>query len=125
MSFPRAISDDMAPTFKALWRSEMTTREVAAHFGVAQGTVHRTAERLGLAARSVARSRDAGRVTEAPRSEDAVSLPCIGSTGFWTPKRDAAVIRTGGRYGNVSKLADRWGVASSRILARWHLLRAG
>ncbi len=42
---------------------------------------------------------------------------------FWTPKRDASVIKTGGLYSKINALADRWGVPATRITGRWHQLR--
>lgn len=42
---------------------------------------------------------------------------------FWTPERDAAVLRTKGRYQDINHLAERLGITSQRIVARWHQLR--
>ena len=61
-----------------------------------------------------------------PRRVDAVKevvVPSVSGAPFWTLERDNRVRETGGRYGSVAALAADLGVASPKVLGRWHQLR--
>lgn len=60
----------------------------------------------------------------APVEVEPEDLPQVAGAPFWTPARDAQVIETQGRYRAMAELADRLGLSSTRINARWHLLKA-
>jgi hypothetical protein len=124
--------------FRQMWADGLTARVIAAHFDVPQATVSRMAIRYSLPhrdLRSLKRHRDDTEVRVAAQKKSAQARldkmirrrgeGKILTTNFWTYDRDLAVFQSGGAYGAVNKLAKEWGVNSNRIMARWHVLRAG
>jgi len=107
--------------FAKLARSVGSLEDIATAYGVHLSTVGKRMRRQGLTPSTAPR---AARVA-VPRPERAAvpdGGPC--RTEFWTPARDAKVIEAQGKYAAINPLADAWGVTPSRIVARWHLLRA-
>ena len=43
--------------------------------------------------------------------------------GRWTPHRDKLILETGGRYSEIADLSERWGLGTTTIMARYHILR--
>lgn len=58
-----------------------------------------------------------------PPAPAPVPMPMAGAPD-WTADRDAAVLQSKGRLADLSALAARWGLATARVTARWHILRA-
>ncbi|MEQ8292505.1 MAG: hypothetical protein RIA08_09885 [Roseovarius sp.] len=64
-----------------------------------------------------------GRLSEAsgiPAKPKRSTLPAD-----WTEYHDSRLRNAKGRYGQIAKLSDEWGIATGALVARWHLLRAG
>lgn len=139
----RVIVDDAR--FRALWDSDLTAEEIGDLYGVTLNAVSHAARRYGLPPRRPGRV--AGRrapVAPVPDVPDAPDADSAGAAArdlmarlerarvtravpvppFWTQARDWSVIEAGGAYARLAELAARWGVAFSRVLARWHVLRA-
>lgn len=64
---------------------------------------------------------------ERPQGEGAPAAPLSGRP-CWTPDRDAAlaaVVRDGGGYSELARLADAWGLRMVDVQTRYHRVRAG
>ncbi|WP_243612949.1 helix-turn-helix domain-containing protein [Shimia aestuarii] len=61
------------------------------------------------------------RVVAAPPVAEVVSAPVAHPN--WSVEQEAAIRASEGRYAEIGKLADAWGIPSTRIIAHWHVLR--
>lgn len=62
------------------------------------------------------------RVTLAPEAVNGPTAPV--AHPFWTPSRDAMILRTEGRYADLSAVAEALGRPMATVLQRWHQVRA-
>ncbi len=130
MAGKRVIEDTSA--FRAMWHSDMQTREIAAHYGVRPPAVCRAAKRFGLTSRmrggdwspGSGAARDRG-AQDDQQSEKCLSVPETPPHPFFTVNHDARILQTGGCWRALDALAGEWGQPVQRILARFHRLRAG
>lgn len=133
----RQIPD--CPAFRRAWADVRPQSEVAAEFRVSRGAVGHARLRYGYPRRQdVQEIWGARRVTawiaaapdpdpEPPRDEPAAKeAPAVPSLAHprWSPREDAEVVRTRGRYAELSKTADRLGRSLREVQCRWHQLRA-
>ncbi len=123
-----------------LWKNAVRTSQIAEEFGVKRPAITRAANRYNYPPRS-----REGRELSAPmppcpcgsEKEAAVqlyhqaealqqaeaNLPEVRAVNCWSIERDVEILRSGGRYTALVKLADRWGETYQAITARWHKLR--
>lgn len=132
----RKISGDDVATLKALWAGDGPTREIGVQLGVKMGVVYGTAKRLGLPPRTHSFARmsthyhrrrkaeERAVAEEAPVVLTLKSLPAFQGVGNWSWERDLQILQTGGRYAEIAHLAEQWGIPTTRVVARWHLVRA-
>jgi len=122
------IPDDSR--FREFWTGGIPVAKIASEYGVSRHTVYSAARRYGMPLRDakgrVIRHRRAALVAAVQTCRDHRADRVAGPrpTDFWTPDRDARLLASGGGYAAISALAVEWGVASTKVMARWHLLRA-
>lgn len=104
--------------FASLWNGPKSIGVIASYLKCVATTVPRLAEYFDLDPRP----EQAKPMKGAPKGKP----PVVGLPGsdFWTEARDLKVLASKGRYGRVADLAKAFGIPSTRIMARWHLLRA-
>jgi hypothetical protein len=117
----------------ALWCGGLSLAALAKQVGYSEHVIRQRAKGFGLPCRHTAHDRGYEAVLAGP---SAVAAPLTAASDyspacsnhvmlvpFWTPARDARVVETRGRYGALAKLAVSLGESSSRVIARWHVLR--
>ena len=124
------------PTFRRMWRDKVPGAEIAARFGLKHaGSVHTAARRYDYPPRSgewcphelAALDPDEAPIEDpfgrgkGPVSTDAVRA--MRPDDRWPLDRDAALIRSGGRYAELCALAENWGLPFRAVQQRWHRLR--
>lgn len=111
---------------RQLWREGVPNKAIAAELGISRPYVSTLGQRLGLPRRvrggRVMEACQPRRVDEAPPIVPGADVP---RPPVWSVERDGAILATRGAYAELQALARDWGIASARIVARWHLLRAG
>lgn len=122
--------------FRDLWRDGVPEPEIARSLKITVSVVRHIRNELGLMPRPASgrktwRAREARKAApEAVPAAIAAPVAAPSRAGaprvkhpFWTPERDAAVLKTDGVYRNVAALAARIGKPTAAILYRWHQLR--
>ena len=114
--------------FAAQWASGLSCAEIGRAYGCSGETVSAAAARYNLPPRrergTVAQGHTARLVVDGRQIEPVKPIGrAVPSHDFWTEDRDELVRETGGRYGEINALADRWGFTANTVLARWHRLR--
>lgn len=119
-------------TFRRLWQDRVPEPEIARRLGITQPVLRHIRDELGLSTRY---RRGRGPLAAAagpaplPRAAETVpvaaapSPPDLPAHPFWTPERDAVVLRTGGRYAEIAATAAALGKPSAAVVERWHRLR--
>jgi hypothetical protein len=126
------------PTFRQLWMERVSRTDIAGRFGVSLTDVTGLAKAYGYPERSSVRmvpqgpmpSRapvaDPKRLAEAaaPKKRDLPDFKAEAlATDRWSPDRIVAVFRTGGRYAELTALAQSWGVPLTALVGLWHRVR--
>lgn len=99
--------------FQELWQSDYSIADIAAQLRCRADTVDRLAEYFALGPRPERKG----------TGSDQGKLTNISGAAFWTPERDKQVRAAAGRYQAVAELAAELGVATTKVIARWHRLR--
>lgn len=118
--------------FTARWLAGATYPELYAEFAINCPAVRRLKAAYGLPHRNPSATREAAAALQARAKEreaeapapDAPKVPAMPAHPFWTPARDAVVIRTAGRYAAVAEIAAVLGKSPAAVMQRWHALRA-
>lgn len=132
----RQIPD--CPAFRRAWAEVGSHPEIAALFGVSRGAVGHARQRYGYPRRQDVQEIWGGRrvaawVAAAPDPDPRPPAPVAVVTPLpapsvahprWSAAEDAEVIRTQGRYAELSAAADRLGRSLREVQCRWHQLRA-
>lgn len=115
--------------FRCLWRDRVPEAEIAARFGITVAVVRHIRDELRLSPRQrrqrVHRKPEndpAPRVLQAPPSRP-VARDEVRPHPFWTPERDALVIKAGGNWSELAALALAFGRPMAALQQRWHRLR--
>ncbi len=109
MSRPSIITAEiLAP----MLQQGRTAQEIAAALCVQSPAVTRACHRLGLS------TPGKGRPRKKPDPEAAERKPAI-----LPDTREATLVATGGRYGDLRARAARWGVTETKARQEWHKLR--
>lgn len=132
----RQIPD--CPAFRRAWAEVRPHSEVAAQFGVSRGAVGHARLRYGYPRRQDVQEVWGARRVSAwiaaapdpdpePASADRASeaqpdVPTVAHPR-WSPREDAELMRTRGRYADLSEAADRLGRSLREVQCRWHQLR--
>lgn len=131
---------DSRKAFTVLWRSQKTTAEIAEIYGVRLKAVYAASKRFGLSTRNLPNPGRRGRavttvsgpdVNEAQARLDAAQrrlcdrrdAGAILTPPSWPLDRDVKVLRTGGQYQALNKLAADLGLPFAQVQARWHIVR--
>lgn len=124
--------------------THLTIQEAAAQMNLSPHTVEAAARRYGLTFARPGRSEAVAVAPDPspcqsdcpthrpvpggrrPRAPVAPPLPegAMLSAPAWSTDRDALILQAKGRYPKLHALATRWGMPASRLVARWHVLRA-
>jgi transposase len=121
--------------FRDMWDRGEKQDVIAKHFGVSHGLVSANAKRYGYPVRP--RVRDARRGSGArhstkiaPSRQSQTEEKILKTTRAeslagdrWTAAQVIAVFRTGGKYAQISALADTWGVPTTAVVGLWHRVR--
>lgn len=114
--------------FRDLWRQGATQEEIAERFQVSVDTVKSRAQvygypRRGKGGRNVTGAMPTRKPEPDPikTAEKAVSL--AGAVGRWSVDQVAAVLRSGGRYAELTALAAKWDVPTVALVGLWHRVR--
>mgnify|MGYP000870921385 CR=1 FL=1 len=115
--------------FRCLWRDHVPEAAIAEHFGITVAVVRHIRDELSLSPRQrrqrVHRKPEndpAPRVLQAPPSRP-VARDEVRPHPFWTPERDALVIKAGGNWSELAALALAFGRPMAALQQRWHRLR--
>ncbi len=122
------IPNDIA--FRALWRSDKSTKEIARIYDVAPESISAAGQRYGYqtragAPRQTGMGRGPRRVFREPETPD--SLPPVmraDPSPLWSRAEDLAIFQTGGKYKAMRLLATIYDTTAARIQARWQQLRS-
>lgn len=113
--------------FRELWLSGAPIKDIAEEYGCSVYTVGKAVDmaKLPRRGRSWAKGPRVPKPKPAPkRKPDPVPEPrdALPSAVF-NASRDGAIVRTKGKYADLAALAAKWGLPTTRVVARWHLVR--
>ena len=129
-----ALPEDRVPPvdrdlFRCLWRDRVPEAEIADRFGITVAVVRHIRDELRLSPRQrrtrvhrKPENEPAPRILQAPPSRP-VAREEVRPHPFWTPERDALVIKAGGNWSELAALALAFGRPMAALQQRWHRLR--
>lgn len=134
---PDSLDEDRRARLAALWAGPKPLAAIAEELGCTESTVQAWRARMGLPARgcdhpvarrtkkSAALKAGSGAAVKAPAvpAPPPRSVRTVVAHPFWTPERDALILRAGGAYVALASLVPVIGKPMPALMQRWHQLR--